>query len=106
MKLEMIKKSNYINEIDVNVVISINGKKYNISGWINYQDSEHKLEIMPHEDKEIKRLFKKGISADYVDLYDFCNEDCGFADINTDYQDIVDYIFDECYDDLLLENLA
>ena len=71
MKLEITRQRNEANEVSIDIDIIINEQKYQLSGYINFQDYDGEIYV---NDKQ--------------ELYDFC-EDKGY-----DYHEMKDYIID------------
>tara|TARA_R100001463_G_scaffold117189_1_gene172776 strand:+ start:19 stop:279 length:261 start_codon:yes stop_codon:yes gene_type:complete len=77
MELKITRQRNEANEIDVDMDMMINGQKYHLTGYVNFQDY----------DLEIKIINLSSNWDEYKDLYDFCEELVGY-----NYGDIKDYI--------------
>ena len=81
MKLEITRQRNEANEVSIDMDIIIHEtvgnpkKKYQLSGYINFQDYDGEIYISENGELE-------------EELYDFC-EDNGY-----DYQEMKDYIID------------
>jgi hypothetical protein len=75
MKLEITRQRNEANEVSIDMDIIINEQKYQLSGYINFQDYDGEIYIS--ENGELEK-----------ELYDFCEEE-GY-----DYHEIKDYIID------------
>ena len=77
MELKITRQRNEANEISIDMDMMINGQKYHLTGYVNFQSYDAEIEIISN------------YSADkYKDLYDFCEEQ-GY-----DYEELKDYIID------------
>ena len=83
MELQITRQRNEANEISIDMDMMINGQKYHIAGYVNFQSYEAEIDVTRKD--ELGKL--SGI-YDYEDLYDFCDEQ-GY-----DYEELKDYIID------------
>ena len=73
MELKITRQRNEANEVSIDMDITINGKEYQLSGYVNFQEYEEHIEV--RKDDNV-----------YQDLYDFCEE------VGHDYEELKDYI--------------
>ena len=78
MELKITKQRNESNEISIDMDIMINGQKYHLTGYVNFQEYDGEIEIA--------KMLTGRVIDDYKDLYDFCDE------VGYDYHEIKDYI--------------
>lgn len=78
MELKITRQRNEANEISIDMDMMINGQRYHLTGYINFE--EYNMEV------EIARLSTGRVVDKYKDLYDFCEE------VGHNYGEIKDYI--------------
>ena len=76
MELKITRQRNEANEISIDMDMMINGQKYHLTGYVNFQSYDGEIEI----------INLSSTWDEYKDLYDFCEEQ-GY-----DYWELKDYI--------------
>ena len=76
MELKITRQRNEANEISIDMDMMINGQKYHLTGYVNFQDYDGEIEI----------INLSSTWDEYKDLYDFCEE------VGYDYEELKDYI--------------
>ena len=84
MKLEITRQRNEANEVSIDIDIIINEQKYQLNGYINFQEYEEHIEVRKDDNT-------------YQDLYDFCEE------MRHDYNEIKDYIMNNTCNEIYKE---
>ena len=79
MKLKITRQRNEANEISIDMDMMINGQKYHLTGYVNFQEYDGEIEIISNDAIDFSANKSK-------DLYDFCEE------LGYDYYDVKDYI--------------